>query len=75
MIDYGSGEVISSIEPERQTSYLSCVQVSLCLDDDQENDEDDHDGDVNHQESIKGNKLTIMACFKNQSGTLFSFFK
>ena len=27
VIDYGSGEVISSIEPERQTSYLSCVQV------------------------------------------------
>ena len=31
VIDYGSGEVISSIEPERQTSYLSCVQVLQLL--------------------------------------------
>ena len=26
ILDYGSGEIISDIEPERQTSYLSCVQ-------------------------------------------------
>ena len=26
MLDYGSGEVIADIEPERQSSYLSCVQ-------------------------------------------------
>ena len=26
LIDYGSGEIISDLEPERQSSYLSCVQ-------------------------------------------------
>ena len=26
VFDYGSGEVISELEPERQSSYLSCVQ-------------------------------------------------
>ena len=26
VLDYGSGEVMADIEPERQTSYLSCVQ-------------------------------------------------
>ena len=28
VLDYGSGELISDLEPDRQSSYLSCVQAA-----------------------------------------------
>jgi hypothetical protein len=26
-LDYGSGQIIADLEPERQNTYISCVQV------------------------------------------------